>query len=172
MDDALLYANKAMSCRFEYEKMNKLFQDIALLWEVTGNAINAKVYYQASAYYRNLNGWKLTEELEFAILKYNLDINNKPNIKLLQRIAMEYVKQVEGEKVFIEGTVIKVKDDYGFIAVDGAKENVYFKMKDVLNSKIVKIGNIAEFEIVDEVKGSRAKNIRIRRNKNGRSMYK
>ena len=58
MEDALLYANKALTCKFEYEKMNKLLQDVALLWEHKGNIINAKIYYEASVYYRNRNGWK------------------------------------------------------------------------------------------------------------------
>ena len=105
MEDALLYANKALNCKFEYEKMNKLLQDVALLWENKGNIVNAKMYYEASGYYRNRNGWKITEELEFAVSKYKLNINNKPNIKLLQRVALEYVKGVEGEKQQLIGKI-------------------------------------------------------------------
>ena len=167
MEDALLYANKALTCKFEYEKMNKLLQDVALLWENKGNIVNAKIYYEASAYYRNRNGWKISEELEFEISKYNLNINNKPNVNLIQKIAKEYVKQIEGEDEQTLGIIITVNGDYGFISVKGQKDNVYFKIRDILNSSLVSIGNIVEFKMVKTDKGYRALKIRIRGNKNG-----
>lgn len=167
MKDALLYANKALTCKFEYEKMNKLLQDVALLWENKGNIVNAKIYYEASAYYRNRNGWKISEELEFEISKYNLNINNKPNVNLIQKIAKEYVKQIEGEDEQTIGKIITVNGDYGFISVKGQKDNVYFKIRDILNSSLVSIGNIVEFKMVKTDKGYRALKIIIRGNKNG-----
>lgn len=172
MEDALLYANKALTCKFEYEKMNKLLQDVALLWEHKGNIINAKIYYEASVYYRNRNGWKMTEELEFAISKYNLNINNRPNVNLIQKISAEYVIQIEGEDEYAIGKIIKINWDYGFINVRGQKDNVYFKVKDALNSNSLGVGNIVEFKVIKTDKGNRALNIRNRGNKNGRNMYK
>lgn len=172
MEDALLYANKALNCKFEYEKMNKLLQDVALLWENKGNIVNAKMYYEASGYYRNRNGWKITEELEFAVSKYKLNINNKPNIKLLQRVALEYVKGVEGEKQQLIGKICSLNGNYGFIYVRDLNENVYFKTKDVLNPNLAKLGDLVEFELIETDKGNRAVNIKSRGNKNGRNMYK
>jgi len=172
MEDALLYANKALNCKFEYEKMNKLLQDVALLWENKGNIVNAKMYYEASGYYRNRNGWKITEELEFAVSKYKLNINNKPNIKLLQRVALEYVKGVEGEKQQLIGKICSLNGNYGFINVRDLNENVYFKTKDVLNPNLAKLGDLVEFELIETDKGNRAVNIKSRGNKNGRNMYK
>ena len=171
-DEAILYVNKALSCRFEFEKMIKLLQDAALLYENRGDTINAKRYYEASAYYRNRNGWKITEELEFAISKYNLDINNKPNVSKLQEIASEYVKQVEGEDEQLVGKIIKINGEYGFIGVRGKKENIYFKRKDIINPKLLTTGCIVDFKTILTDKGDRATNIKIRRNKNGRNMYK
>ena len=172
MEDSLLYANKALTCKFEYEKMNKLLQDVALLWEHKGNIINAKIYYEASVYYRNRNGWKMTEELEFAISKNNLNINNRPNVNLIQKISAEYVTQIEGEDEYAIGKIIKINGDYGFINVRGQKDNVYFKVKDALNSNSLGVGNIVEFKVIKTDKGNRALNIRNRGNKNGRNMYK
>lgn len=172
MEDALLYANKALNCKFEFEKMNKLLQDIALLWEHKGNIINAKIYYEASVYYRNRNGWKMTEELEFAISKYNLNINSRPNVNLIQKIASEYVKQIEGNNEQVVGKILKINGDYGFIKVSGQKDNVYFKISDVLNSNLLNVGSIVEFKMIKTDKGNRALNIKIRGNINGRNMYK
>ena len=173
MEDALLYANKALTCKFEFEKMNKLLQDVALLWEYKGNILNAKIYYEASGYYRNRNGWKMTEELEFAISKYNLNINKRPDTKLLQKIATEYVTQIEGEnEQVVVGKILKINGDYGFINVRGQKDNVYFKIRDVLNSNLLSVGSIVEFKMIKTDKGNRALNIKIRGNKNGRNMYK
>lgn len=172
MEEALLYANKALTCKFEFEKMNKLLQDVALLWEHKGNIMNAKIYYEASVYYRNRNGWKMTEELEFAISKYNLNINSRPNVNLIQKIATEYVKQIEGENEQVVGKILKINGDYGFINVKGQKDNVYFKIRDVLNSNLLSVGNIVEFKMIKTDKGNRALNIKIRGNKNGRNMYK
>lgn len=172
MEDALLYANKALNCKFEYEKMNKLLQDIALLWENKGNIVNAKMYYEASIYYRNKNGWNITEELEFAISKYNINIDNKPNVYLLQKIASEYVKEIEGEQEQLIGKICNLSQTYGFINVKGIEDNVYFKIKDVLNSKQVKIGNIVEFRLINDKKGNIAINVKIKEERNGRNMYK
>ena len=173
MEDALLYTNKALTCKFEFEKMNKLLQDVALLWEYKGNILNAKIYYEASGYYRNRNGWKMTEELEFAISKYNLNINKRPDTKLLQKIATEYVTQIEGEnEQVVVGKILKINGDYGFINVRGQKDNVYFKIRDVLNSNLLSVGSIVEFKMIKTDKGNRALNIKIRGNKNGRNMYK
>ena len=172
MEEALLYANKALTCKFEFEKMNKLLQDVALLWEHKGNIMNAKIYYEASVYYRNRNGWKMTEELEFAISKYNLNINSRPNVNLIQKIATEYVKQIEGENEQVVGKILKINGDYGFINVREQKDKVYFKIRDVLNSNLLSVGNIVEFKMIKTDKGNRALNIKIRGNKNGRNMYK
>lgn len=173
MDEALLYANKALNCNFKYEMMNRLLQDIALLWENKGNLINAKLYYEASAYYRNREGWKLTEELEFAIKKYNLNLKNKPNINLLQKIASEHIQSIQGIKKHHVGKICNLNETFGFISSDKFKENIYFKTKDVINLKFLAMNKVAEFEVVQTSKGNRAINVKIRReNKNGRNMYK
>ena len=163
MEDSLLYANKALTCKFESEKMNRLLQDVALLWEYKGNIMNAKIYYEASVYYRNRKGWKMTEELEFAISKYNLNINSKPDVNLIKKIAIEYVKKIEGENEQEVGKILKINGDYGFINVRGQKDNVYFKIRDVLNSNLLSVGNIVEFKMIKTDKGKRALNIKIRR---------
>lgn len=173
MDEALLYANKALSCNFKYEMMNRLLQDIALLWENKRNSINAKLYYEASAYYRNREGWRLTEELEFAIKKYNLNLTNKPNIHLLQKIALEQIQSIEGINEHYVGKICKLNEIFGFISSNKFKENIYFKTKDVVNSKFLAMNKVAEFEVVQTARGNRAINVKIRReNKNGRNMYK
>ena len=106
------------------------------------------------------------------ISKYNLNINNRPNVNLIQKISAEYVIQIEGEDEYAIGKIIKINWDYGFINVRGQKDNVYFKVKDALNSNSLGVGNIVEFKVIKTDKGNRALNIRNRGNKNGRNMYK
>lgn len=171
MEESLLYANKALNCNFKYEMMNRLLQDIALLWEYKGNSVNAKIYYEASAYYRNREGWKLTEELEFAIKNYNLNVKNKPNINLLQEIASKHIQSIEGVKKNYIGKICNIDRNFGFINSHGFKENIYFKINDVKNDKFLRLNKIVEFEIIETPKGKRAINIVIRGNKNGRNMY-
>ena len=171
MEEALLYANKALSCNFKYEMMNRLLQDIALLWEYKGNLVNAKIYYEASAYYRNREGWKLTEELEFAIKNYNLNVKNKPNVKLLQEIASKHIQSIEGTKKIHIGKICNLDRNFGFINSHEFKENIYFKLNDIRNDKFLRLNKIVEFEIIEASKGKRAINIVIRGNKNGRNMY-
>ena len=66
LSEALLYASKAFTCRFEYEKMVNLMFDTALLWQASGIDVNAKIF-QASAYYRKRQGWQISEELQYYI---------------------------------------------------------------------------------------------------------
>ena len=71
------------------------------------------------------------------------------------------------------GKICNLNETFGFISSDKFKENIYFKTKDVINSRFLAMNKVAEFEVVQTSKGNRAINVKIRReNKNGRNMYK
>ena len=147
LPEALLYASKAYACRFEHEKMVNLLLDTALLWQSVGNNENAEVYFQASAYYRKRQAWTIPEELKFAIYSFEIDVEKKPNISLLQDIAKKYVVSIEGKNERLKGTVIKIlpHGGSGFIKENG--NNIYFNMKDVYGKKSLLVGDVVEYEL-------------------------
>lgn len=147
--DALLYANKAYGCRFEHEKMVNLLLDTALLWQAVGNNENAKVYFQATAYYRKKQAWAIPEELKYSISFFELDIENKPNIYLLQDIAKKYVVSIEEKTEKIKGAVITVlpHGGSGFIRPQENGNNVYFNMNDVFGKNMLIVGDVVEYEL-------------------------
>ena len=148
LSDALLYASKAYSGKFEYEKMVNLFYDTAFLWQALGNENNAKLFFHACAYYRNRQGWSISEELKFAIYNYDTDIERKPNIKELQKITSEYVLSIEGANRY-EGSVQKFTSNgySGFIKPNEGKDNIFFNLKDVVGKKLLVKGLSVSYEI-------------------------
>ncbi len=155
IQDALLYASKAYSNRFEYEKMVNLLIDTAFLWQATGNDINAKLFFQGSAYYRKQHGWHFSEELEYAVNIYKLDVDKKPDIRKIQNVSNDYIESVEGKKDCFKGKIINIlhHGGAGFIKPDHGNTNIYFNMKDV-KGKITLINNdIVEYELLNGKNG-------------------
>ncbi|MGL5434984.1 MAG: hypothetical protein ACRDBO_06230 [Lachnospiraceae bacterium] len=148
VEDSLLYACKALKTRFEHEKMVNLLYDTALLWQAVGNKGNAKIYFHASAYYRTKFGWTIPEELKYVILDFDIHADSKPEIKLLQRIATEYVQSIEGTKDRLFGNIIKIlpHGGAGFICPEVNGENIYFNKRDIKYGHFA-VGDKVEFEV-------------------------
>lgn len=147
--EALLYASKAYMGRFENEKMVNLMLDTALLWQATGNNVNSKCFFQASAYYRKQQGWSSPEELQYAVSFFEIDIEEKPNIRAMRLISNEYIETIEGKTDKFDGRIVKILSHggAGFIKPNHDNSNVYFNMKDVLGKKEFNIGDIVEYEL-------------------------
>jgi len=148
IQEALFYACKSLKARFEHEKMVNLFYDTALLWQAIGNKNNAKLYFHASAYYRTKFGWSIPEELKYAILDFDINGDLKPDIRLLQRIAAEYVQELEGSRERLYGSIIKVftHGGAGFICPEIKGENIFFSKKDIKYGSFA-FGDKVEFEL-------------------------
>lgn len=153
--EALLSASKAYTQRFEHEKMVNLLQDTALLWQAVRNEANAKLFFQASAYYRKLYGWPFTEELKYAVNNFTIDVEQKPDIKKMQSISNNYIEVIEGKTKRFEGIVEKILSHggSGFIRASKSHEDVYFNMKSVLNRKVLKVGDLVEYELLEKDDG-------------------
>ena len=149
IQEALLYASKAYMGKFEHEKMVNLLLDTALLWQATGNNVNAKWFFQASAYYRKLQEWPSPEELEYAVSIFKINVGEKPNIREMQRISNDYIITIEGKIDRCEGEIDNILSHggAGFIKPRHGGSNVYFNMKDVLGRSILKKGDIVEYEL-------------------------
>lgn len=161
IEDALLYGCKAVACKFEYEKMINLFQDIGLLWEAQSNYENAKIFFHASIYYRNRKYWNIPEELRYATLNYDIDPEIKVNVNKLKRIAENYIYQKE-KKCFGEIKTILKHGCSGFIKQSNGEEDIYFNIRDISSKKTIKNGMKVEY-IIENINGNkRARNILIR----------
>ena len=169
--EALIYGSKSILCSFEYEKMINLFLSMGQLFENIGETINAKIMFQASGYYRKINGWKIPEELEYSIEKYMLNIDTKVNRKQIEKIAVE---QLRKNNILKTGKIIKILEgnSTGFIKIENENKDIYFNIKDSKEKNIAKYMYV-DFEIVQVNNKYRAINIRKseRRNFNG-NIYK
>ena len=151
VDKALIYACKAILCSFEYEKMINLFLNMAQLFENKGQTLNAKKYFHASAYYRKSHLWSIPEELEYAIKKYDLNIEEKVYRSELEEIAKKYVCINEPKKIKYTGKVIKILPEgkSGFIKFDNIEQTIYFNFRDVKsnhNNNLINLGSYLEFQ--------------------------
>ena len=148
--EALLYASKAFTCRFEHEKMVNLMSDTALLWQTIGNNANAKFFFQASAFYRKRQGWPFSEELQYAIRTLEIDVDEKPNIRVVQNISSDYVATIEGKNERMEGQIDNILSHggSGFIKPSQGGSNVYFNMKDVFGKKTLVKGEKVDYELL------------------------
>ena len=145
--------------------MVNLFYDTAFLWQALGNESNAKLFFHACAYYRNRQGWSISEELQFAINNHNIDIEKNPNIKELQKIASEYVLSIEGVANRYEGIIhnILANGYSGFVKPNKGEDNIFFNLKDVIGKKQLVKGDTVSYEIMQWTDGRiRAIKIKVR----------
>lgn len=166
IDEALLYASKAICESKDYDKMINLFLDIAFLWQAKGLENNARVFFQASAYYRNLNGWQIPQELQYMIIEERIDYKTLPNIIELKSISKSYIESVEVKNLTYYGLVSKIFEHgcSGFIKQNDNKSSIYFNLKDVKEKKI-SVGDKVEYELVQD-KDGRFRAINIKRKDN------
>ena len=136
-----MYANKAIVTDYEYEKMINLFLDVAWNWEAIGEKEIAKKFFQASAYYRDREGWTIPEELRYKIKEENINIKSEPNKKELIDIAKQYVYKIEGRKQKYIGIIKRI------IKVDNI--NTSFRKNNIKNKKIFKEGTKVTYEIIE-----------------------
>ena len=146
--EALLYASKAYGARFEHEKMVNLLLDTAVLWQANGSNEKAKVFFQASAYYRNRFGWLIPQELKFAIADLSLDITVPPSIPQIKQISAQYIETIEGVAQVFIGIVLSIlpQGHAGFIRPQHKSVNIYFKTHDVIGLPVNK-GDTVTYQI-------------------------
>lgn len=155
IEEALYFASKAICVKFDGDNMNKLILDIGFLYENTGNIEYAKIFFHASAFYREKNKWSISEELEYKIKEYSLNIKEKPPIGLIKSICRKQVA-IKDEKKKLYGNIKKIfiNRGYGFINSNISNENdVYFKVADIIGKKVLKNGQKVEYEITKDGKG-------------------
>lgn len=149
IEDSLLYANKAIIADYKYEKMINLFLDVAWNWEAIGEREIAKKFFQASAYYRDREGWTIPEELKYKIKEENINIKMKPSKKELVDIAKQYVYKIEGQEQKYMGTIKRILPNgySGFIKQKDSKQDIYFRKSNIKSKKIFNEGAKVVYKI-------------------------
>ena len=93
-------------------------------------------------------GWNMSEELQYFISLYNIDIEQKPDFHKLKYIAKNYIDRNDKEYLYgIIDNILKNRFS-GFIKPDIGKENIYFNMRNVIGNKnILKKNKKVRFKI-------------------------
>lgn len=133
--ESLLYNCKAIHNEIIDETKVTLLYNLGLCWESQGINDNASIYYQACAYFRCLMGWNLSEELQYYISEYKLDVTKKPNIYQLKSLAKNYIEQNDNEYLYGKINNILKNGHSGFINQDNNENNIYFNMRNVIGNK-------------------------------------
>ncbi|MEG0408907.1 MAG: hypothetical protein RR623_08545 [Bacilli bacterium] len=133
IDEAIFYCSKAVSTSSKYEAMVNVLQDLGELWNKKDEECS-KIFFQACAYFRSRRHWIIPQELDYYIDAYDIDVNEKPNTKMIVRISKEYIESKY--KVF-EGKIIKINIEkkFGFIESIDFPENIYFNFRNKKNRK-------------------------------------
>lgn len=161
IDDAMYYACKALTINFNAENMVKLILDLGFIFENKGYLREAEMFFHACAYYRERNGWIISEELKYKIVEYKIEVNIKPKTHELQKICINFLNEHDrcNRKT---GKIKKIFSDkgFGFISYNNS-EDIYFKIKNVTNLSTISIGKVVTFEIAEDFEG-RKKAIKIK----------
>ena len=161
VDESLLYGSKSIIIEYKYESMVKLFYILGVLWKNKGNDNNAKEFFQAAAYYRYINTWTISEELNYYIEEYKIDIKKKPMIKNIIKICEEYI-DLKGSNDYTFGRlkrILKYKG-YGFIETEKLDKDVYFKISELKMDINKAEGKIVKYILVQVGDSYIAKNIK------------
>lgn len=171
LDDALYWGAKALVTDYNGDNMNKLILDLAFIYDNKGENKMAKIFFQACAYYRNLNNWILPEELKYKILENDIDINELPNIKAMKSICLNYVRQRE-EKNIKYGQIKKLSLDKGFGFIQSQEnQDIYFRTNNLKPKINLRIGLKVKFEVAEDRQGRKLA-IKIKEvDRDGRSTY-
>lgn len=131
VDNALLYAFKAvLNCR-EPEKLVNVFFNIGLLLK-NKNDVNNKIFFSVCAHYKYINSWKFSEELECEIAIQKIDYRHNIEFSNIKNISKMYLEKKKEKVLEYEGIITKVFLDreYGFIHMKD-NESIYFKFSSV-----------------------------------------
>ena len=144
-----MYNCKAIHNEIIDETKVTLLYNLGLCWESQGRNDNASIYYHACAYFRCLMGWNLSEELQYYISEYKLDVTKKPNMYQLKSIAREYIEKNDNE--YLLGRIDNIlKNGYsGFIKQDNNENNIYFNMRSVIgNKQLLHKGKRVKYKVI------------------------
>ena len=171
LDEALYWGAKALTTDYNGDNMNKLILDLAFIYDNKGDNKIAKIFFQACAYYRNLNNWILPEELKYKILESDIDINELPNIKEMKSICLNYVRQREGKNIK-HGMIKKLFIDKGFGFIQSQEnQDIYFRTNNLKQKINLRIGLKVKFEVAKDKQGRKVA-IKIKEvYRDGRSTY-
>lgn len=161
IDNALYYSCLSFDIIDEMKKKVNVMSDIGDLLIAKGDESNAMKFFQCALYYRNINGWGISRELEYQKILHNIDITKKPNLIELKKISL--VKAISLNNSLNVGVIkpTNKNEKYGFIALLNSNTDIYYKKEHILNSKnYLPKHTFVTFTVYDNHGKPAAKNIR------------
>ena len=149
LDKCLYFGSIAIATEYKAEHMVKLFYALGVLWHNKVDTLKAKEFFQAAAYYRQFNTWVISEELNYYIAEYEIDIKKKPDIKNIIKICEEH-SGFKTEDNYEYGTIktILPHKNCGFIETENLDKDVYFKISELKPGFIAKQGKKVKYGLI------------------------
>lgn len=149
LDKCLYFGSIAVATEYKAEHMVKLFYTLGVLWHNKVDALKAKEFFQAAAYYRQINTWIISEELNYYITEYGIDIKKEPNVKAIIKICEEY-SGFKTKENYEYGTIkaILPHKNCGFIETKNLDKDVYFKISDLKTGFIAVRGKKVKYRLI------------------------
>lgn len=158
IDNALKYACKGFDITNDVEKKVNLMYDLGLLFEAKKKYNEAKLFFQCCFYYRNMNGWAVSSDLEYKVKYYEIDDNIKPNLKKLKNITISILSESFN---IGEIKMIDKQKGFGFIKTNN-NQDIHFRTRNIRNKqRFIPVGCFVEFDIENTEKGITAVNIKV-----------
>lgn len=162
IDNALYYSCLSFDIIDEMKKKVNVMSDIGDLLIAKGDESNAVKFFQCALYYRTINGWGISRELEYQKILNNIDVTKKPNLLELKKISL--IKAISLNDNLNAG-IMKQTDKnkkYGFILSLNLNMDIYYKKEYILNSSnYLPEKTFVTFTVYDNHGKPAAKNIRI-----------
>lgn len=161
IEKALYYSCLAFDIIDEMKKKVNVMSDIGDLLIAKGDESNAVKFFHCALYYRTINGWGISRELEYQRILNDIDITKKPNLIELKKISL--IKAISLNNHLNVG-IMKQTDKnkkYGFISSLNLNRDIYFKKEHILNNKnYLPENTFVTFDVYDNHGKPAAKNIR------------
>lgn len=171
---AILFECYALDIREEPQKLVNVMEQLALLFQAIGKIDEMKKFAQASYYYRNLNHWNVSEELQYIIEFNGIDTNIKPNIFELKQICNNVILD-NGKTINIEGKIKNYLNNgfSGFIISKQLDKNVFFNVSDIIDKDCKpKTNDFVNCCVIKTDRGLKAIKIQLKGVKHGRNNNK
>lgn len=150
--NALNYAIDGILNFGDDDKKIDLYLLLAKLFELFEETLHTKTIIEFVVAIRKSKGWKIDNELQQFITKYNINTNDEFNIKKLKKNIEQILefKKYENQQLY-EGIICQIlpNNKAGFIETEN-KEKIYFMFNEVKGPKeLIQVGRKVKFYVVE-----------------------
>lgn len=150
--NALNYAIDGILNFGDDDKKMDLYLLLAKIFELLEETLHIKTFIEFVVAIRKSKGWKIDNELQQLINKYNINANDEFNIKKLKKDIEQILefKKYENQQLY-KGIICQIlpNNKAGFIETEN-KEKIYFIFNEVKGAKeLIQVGRKVTFYIIE-----------------------